>query len=268
MIQWNADPILFSVGFFSLRWYSLGFLASFMLGFWFTKKRFLEKNYSLEALDAGFISIILGTIVGARLGHCLFYEPEIYLRQPWRIPMVWEGGLASHGALIGIVLAMFFFTRKYKIPFVWILDTVATPIAFAGGFIRLGNLMNSEIVGNPTDVPWAFVFQRVDNLPRHPTQIYEAMAYFIIGAVMVLLGRSVKLRNQSGFLFGMFLIMVFGFRFGIEFLKRSQVNFENNLPLDMGQILSIPAVLVGVYMAFFYHPKQTTETLAGVEEQR
>lgn len=260
MIQWNVDPIIFSIGFFSLRWYSLGFLASFMLGLWLTKKRFLEKGYSMEALDAGFISIILGTIIGARLGHVIFYEPEVYLKQPWRIPMVWEGGLASHGALIGIVLAMFFYTRKYKIPFLWILDTVSTPIAFAGGFIRLGNLMNSEIVGNPTDVPWSFVFNRVDSIPRHPTQIYESAAYFTIGFFLLFLSRNAKLRNQPGFLLGTFLILVFGFRFCIEFLKHVQVPFETDLPIDMGQILSIPAVLVGFFLVFGL--KQKKEILA------
>ena len=256
MIQWNVDPVIFSVGFFSLRWYSLGFLISFMLGFWFSKRRFVEKNYSMEALDAAFISVILGTIIGARLGHCLFYEPQIYLRQPWRILMVWEGGLASHGALIGIISAMYLFTKKYKIPFVWMLDTIATPIAFAGGLVRLGNLMNSEIVGNPADVPWAFVFERVDALPRHPTQIYEALGYFAIGTALAMFRRNPNLPDKRGFLVGMFLILVFAFRFAIEFLKRPQVSFENGLPLDMGQILSIPAIVVGVYLAFFLKPSK------------
>lgn len=264
MIRWDVSPEIFRFKLdvfggtnIALRWYSVAFMLSFIVGFLIMKKRFQEKGHSLDALDACFVSVMLGTIIGARLGHVLFYEPMVYLKQPWRIPMVWEGGLASHGGTIGVFLALVWFTRKYKVPLIWLLDEIVLPIAFAAGMIRLGNLMNSEIIGRPAEVPWAFVFERVDDLPRHPAQLYESLVYFAtLGTLWFLRGRLPESRRPgTGFLFGLFFVLVFGARFLIEFLKERQVAFEAGLPLDMGQLLSIPCVLIGLFMMFLYRPK-------------
>ncbi|RMI24689.1 MAG: prolipoprotein diacylglyceryl transferase, partial [Calditrichaeota bacterium] len=205
----------------------------------------LEKK-PIEYLDQLFIYVFIGTLVGARLGHCLFYDPGYYLSHPLEILQVWKGGLASHGAAIGILVALYLYARPKKdITYLWILDRVVIVVALAGFFIRLGNLFNSEIYGKPTSVPWAFIFSRVDEQPRHPTQLYEALAYLGIFVFLYRLYFQKSVRQRSGFLFGLFLVTVFGFRFLVEFLKEYQSPWEANLPLDMGQILSIPLVIAG-----------------------
>lgn len=248
MIRWNVDPEIFNIGNFALRWYGVLFAAAFITGFEVIKRIFIREKVSEKHLDRLLIYTIVSTVLGARLGHTLFYEPEIYLANPLRILKVWEGGLASHGAAITIPLAFYVFARKYNFSWLWILDRVAIITALAGGFIRTGNLFNSEIIGKPTDVPWAFIFERVSPLPRHPSQIYEAVAYFAIFGALRALYEKPRLRNSPGFLFGFFLITVFGVRFLIEFLKEHQVAFEASLPLDMGQLLSIPLVLLGFWL--------------------
>lgn len=192
--------------------------------------------------------MILGTVLGARLGHCLFYNPVYYLSHPLEILMVWKGGLASHGAAIGILTALYLFIKKKKeYSYLWLMDRIVITVALGGFFIRMGNLFNSEILGKQTDVPWAFVFTYVDNVPRHPAQLYEAIAYLIIFISLLIYYFRTDAKFKEGMIFGMFLISVFTFRFLVEFIKEDQTYFEQGMVLNMGQLLSIPFILLGLF---------------------
>jgi prolipoprotein diacylglyceryl transferase len=255
MIHWNVDPEIVRIGFFSLRYYSLLFMLSFLIGIYIMRWIFKQENKNPDDVDSLLIYTLFGTIIGARLGHCLFYDPVYYLSDPIRILKVWEGGLASHGAAIGILYAIYLYTKKHKDqPYLWLMDRVVITVALAAFFIRLGNLFNSEIIGKPADVPWAFVFDRVDNVPRHPSQLYEAFAYLIIFIVIFNIYKKYKANLPQGLIFGYFLIGIFGFRIFVEFYKENQSAFEAGMILDMGQILSIPLVLAGIY--FVYRAKK------------
>ncbi|MCK6619921.1 MAG: prolipoprotein diacylglyceryl transferase [Calditrichaceae bacterium] len=250
-MEWNVSPEIFRIGPIALRWYSLMFILSFLLGYYLVRKMFLAEKKPEQYMDALFLYMFGGTIIGARLGHCLFYDPVYYLTHPLEIFAVWQGGLASHGATIGIIIAVYLFSQKRKeTPFLWTLDRVAIVVALAGFFIRLGNLFNSEIVGAPTTVPWAFIFPRYeqDPVPRHPAQLYEAIAYLLVFIFLFLLYRRTQANTRHGLIVGIFLVLVFGFRFFVEFFKEVQESWEASLPLDMGQLLSIPAVLLGLYL--------------------
>ncbi len=193
--------------------------------------------------------MVAGTVLGARLGHCMFYSPEYYLANPTEILMIWKGGLSSHGAAIGILAALLLYIRSRKgFTFLWIMDRIAIAIALGAFFIRMGNLFNSEIIGKPTDVPWAFIFSIIDGQPRHPTQIYEALAYLIVFFLLFNIYFQTKEKIKEGKLLGLFLILVFGFRFFVEFLKENQSQFEEAMVLNMGQLLSIPLIIYGIYI--------------------
>ena len=255
-INWNISPEIFSLSFLTLRWYGLLFAAGFVVGYRIMEWIFKLENINIKLLDSLTMTMVFSTVIGARLGHCLFYQPEYYLTHPIDILKVWEGGLASHGAGIGIIIGLLIFVKRFpQIKYLWILDRIVLTIALAGFFIRMGNLMNSEIYGLPTSVPWAFVFENIDNIPRHPTQIYEALSYLAIFIFLFNMYRKRKAEIKEGKLFGYFLILVFGARFIIEALKENQVAFESILPINMGQILSIPFVLVGIYFVFIYNKK-------------
>ena len=245
-ITWNPDPEIFNIGSFAIRWYGLLFALAFVFGYLILLNIFKHEKIPEKLLDKLATYIIIATIVGARLGHCFFYEPDYYMSNPWEILMVWKGGLASHGAAIAIILAILIFSSKYKLSFIWIIDRIVIVVALAGFFIRMGNLMNSEIYGNATTVPWAFIFIRDDAIPRHPTQIYEALAYILIFIILYTIYKKKKGKPTPALLFGLFLILVFSSRFFIEFLKVPQVAFENSMTLNMGQILSIPFVTIGI----------------------
>jgi prolipoprotein diacylglyceryl transferase len=231
-----------------LRWYGLMFLIGFLLGYQGMRKICTWEKKPLEKLDSLLTHIFLGTLIGARLGHCLFYEPGYYLSHPIDIFKIWEGGLASHGGGLGVLFAIWLFSRKNtEFPLMWVFDRVAIFVVLTGGFIRIGNLMNSEIIGRPTDVSWAFVFERVDKLPRHPTQIYESLCYFLIASLGWLTYKKYKAKLASGRVFGMTIALIFTARFIIEFFKENQEPFEAGLPVNMGQILSLPFILTGAY---------------------
>ena len=247
-ITWNVDPELLHLGPISVRWYGLLFALAFIVGYKIFEWVFKRENRPQEDLEQLAVYMIFGTVIGARLGHCLFYNPEYYLSHPIEILEVWKGGLASHGAAIGILIALYLYVKKKKESFLWLLDRIVIVVALGGSFIRLGNLFNSEIIGKPANVPWAFVFTRVDNLPRHPSQLYESIAYFLIFIVLFYLYKNKYKELAKGYLFGLFLVLVFAFRFFVEFLKEVQEPFEAGLVLDMGQILSIPFVLAGLYL--------------------
>lgn len=342
-IVWNADPEIFSVGSLSLRWYGLLFALGFVIGYILFQNFFKREGISFEYLDKLLVYMAVGTVVGARLGHCLFYDPKYYLSNPFEILKVWEGGLASHGAAIGILLALWLFVRKYKFSYIWLLDRIVIPVALAGAFIRTGNLMNSEIYGVATKSASGFIYvhdltrqleklKAVNNItyrvlndsltdgkalpmevqitlgpqlrdsssaalfaelrlkeylannplveetdfyylpeqdfkyrieknpkgryvvtanflgvPKYPTQIFEALSYLFIFLVLYGLYLRFGTGLYKGLLFGLFLLLVFSARFLIEFIKEFQSAFEANLPLNMGQLLSIPFIIAGIY---------------------
>ena len=250
-IPWNINPEIFSVGKFAIRWYGLLFASSFFFGYLIMAGFFKKEKIPAEVLDRLTLYMALGTIIGARLGHCLFYEPDYYLSNPVEILMVWHGGLASHGAGIGIFIALYLFAKKSKKSYLWILDRVAVVVALSGFFIRTGNLMNSEIYGVETNLPWGFVFLRNgETVPKHPTQIYEALAYLFVFILLYFIYKRNQGVFKSGLLFSLFMIFVFGFRFFIEFIKNNQVAFESGMMLNMGQWLSIPFVLFGIILLY------------------
>lgn len=248
-IYWDVSPEIFRIGGFALRWYSLLFALSFLVGLQIITWIFKKEGKSLKDVDKVFIYTLIGTIVGARLGHCLFYDPVYYLSHPIEILKIWQGGLASHGGAIGILAAIYFLTRHRKdLSYLWVVDRIVVPIALAGSLIRLGNLFNSEIIGIPTDVPWAFIFARVDQLPRHPVQLYESIIYALVFAILLRVYLQKAPNLPHGYLLGLFLVTMFGSRFFVEFVKVRQEAYGDLLPLTTGQWLSIPAVIAGVWL--------------------
>ncbi len=247
-ITWNPDPEIFSIGFVTVRWYGILFALPFFAGYYVMQWMYKRENQPVKELDTLLTYLVIGTIAGARLGHCLFYEPEKYLPNPLEILKIWEGGLASHGAALGVLLALVLFSRKTGRGFWWITDRLAVLAGFAGACIRAGNLMNSEIVGRPTELPWGFVFVQYDAVPRHPGQLYEAIAYIIIFVFMFLLYRKHAHNLKTGYLTGLLFALVFGIRFLVEFLKEPQVGFESGMALNMGQLLSLPFIAAGLWL--------------------
>ena len=247
VIPWDVNPEIFRIGSFAVRWYGLLFASSFLFGYVIMNRMFKNENLGEAVLDRLTIYMAIGVIIGARLGHCLFYEPAYYFRHPLEILMIWHGGLASHGAAIGILTAVWLFARKEKKDYFWVLDRIAIVVALSGFLIRMGNLMNSEIYGIETTVPWGFVFLRNHEVaPKHPTQIYEGLAYLAIFVLLFILYWRKKGEHYQGMLISLLCILVFTARFFIEFLKENQVAFEATMKLNMGQWLSIPFILLGI----------------------
>ncbi|MFZ4521339.1 MAG: prolipoprotein diacylglyceryl transferase [Bacteroidales bacterium] len=261
-IFWNPSPEIFEFGGFAIRWYGLFFALSFFFGYLIMLKFFKKEGVPEKLLDELTTYMIIGTIVGARLGHVFFYEPEYYLAHPIKIFKVWEGGLASHGAAIGIITSILIFSYIRKKPFLWVIDRIVVVVALSGFMIRMGNLMNSEIYGLPTTLPWGFFFPRSTTpsdglVARHPTQIYEGLSYLCIFLILWWYYYKKDGKPAPGFLFGLFMILVFGLRFVVEFIKEPQVGFESGLYLNMGQILSIPFVIAGI--TFIYLSSRKAE---------
>ena len=264
VINWSVNPEVFSLGPLSIRWYGLLFISGFVLGWYIFKWFFQRESIPVTLLDPLLYTLLIGTIVGARLGHCLFYQPDYYLGS-WQgfteIFMPWKGGLASHGGTIALIFAMIWFAkrygRKHDFDFIWILDHLAIAVCFAATFIRLGNLFNSEIYGDVTTLPWGFIFElRGETLPKHPTQLYEALSYFLLGIALILAYKFKADKLYRGFFIGTFFIGCFGMRFLIEFIKEPQVMFEQNMTLNMGQLLSIPFVLMGIGLLVYSYLKK------------
>lgn len=255
MITWDVSPEIFSLGPITIRWYGLLFAASFLVGFQIMTKIFKDENKSQDDLNDLLWYMLIGTVVGARLGHCLFYNPEYYLANPLEIFMTWKGGLASHGAAIGITIAIRMYSKKKVAQsFFWVFDRVVITVALAGFFIRTGNLMNSEIIGSATEMPWGFKFVNAyvadPMTPRHPAQLYEALSYLAIFIILFFIYKKWYKTIKEGLIFGLFLVLVFSARFIIEFFKENQSAFEQGMTLNMGQILSIPLILWGLYLLF------------------
>lgn len=261
-ILWNPDVEAFHLFGFSVRWYSLCWLIGLVLAYFIVQRLYKQQKIKDELFDPLFLYCFFGILLGARLGHCLFYQPEYYLTS-WQhfIEMIvpihflpaggWKfvgyEGLASHGGTIGLIVALYLYYRRTRLNLWQVLDNIAIATPITACFIRLGNLMNSEIIGKVTDVPWAFIFERVDKMPRHPGQLYEAIAYFVFFFVGLWLYRKHPQRVGTGFFFGLCLTLIFTFRFFIEYTKDIQVDFESGMPLNMGQILSLPFIAIGIY---------------------
>jgi prolipoprotein diacylglyceryl transferase len=247
--QWGPSPILLSLGPLQIRWYGLLFASGFVAGFYMLQRMYRIEGKNPENVDIVLTYMVVGTLLGARLGHCFFYEPDYYLSNPIEIFKFWRGGLASHGAALGIFTVLYLYTRSHlDEPYVWLMSRIGVVVAFAGFCIRMGNFFNSEIVGVPTDAPWAIVFTRLDAIPRHPTQLYEAISYLFIFFFLHGVYNRSKGSILPSRLLGWFFILVFGARFVLEFTKQHQAAFAHELPLRMGQLLSIPLVLFGLYM--------------------
>ncbi|MBQ4224179.1 MAG: prolipoprotein diacylglyceryl transferase [Prevotella sp.] len=260
-ISWDPNEMAFDFGFLSFRWYSLCWLIGLILAYIIVKKLYKEAKIKDELFDPLFIYCFLGILIGARLGHCLFYQPDYFLSSidhiiEMLLPIhrVADGswkftgyeGLASHGGTLGLMLALFIYCHRTKLSAWLVLDFIAIATPVTACFIRLGNLMNSEIIGKVTTVPWAFIFEQIDDQPRHPGQLYEAIVYFIFFFIGWWFYRHKPEKVGTGFFFGLCLTLIFTARFFIEFTKENQVEFEESLPLDMGQLLSIPFIIIGV----------------------
>lgn len=256
-IIWDVNPVFFSVLGFEIRYYSLAWMLGFMGCIWIMNKMLKKEGLSVKLTDSMFMYTFIATIVGARIGHCMFYETSYYLTHPLEILNLRQGGLASHGAALGLLVGIYLFSKKNKLTYMWSLDHITAVIPFGGALIRLGNLMNSEIYGTPTDLPWGFVFKlRGETVAMHPTQIYEALMYFAILALTMYLFfcRDIT-RKRPGAMFGIFLITLFGGRFFVEMIKNVQESFEEAMTLNMGQILSIPFVIMGIVILILAYRK-------------
>ncbi|GMQ82718.1 MAG: prolipoprotein diacylglyceryl transferase [Rhodothermia bacterium] len=249
---WNVDRVLIELGPFSIKWYGLLFATGFLIGYEIIRRIYVLEEKPEEDLGRLLVYMLVATVVGARLGEVVFYNPDYYFSHPFEILKVWKGGLASHGGGIGIGIGLYLYSRSRDAqPYLWLLDRIAIPTALAGALIRLGNFFNSEIIGDPTDVPWAVVFSRVDSLPRHPAQLYESVAYVLIFAVLYSIYRRRGRSVPDGLLLGLFFLMVFSARFFIEYVKAQQAAYILPVPLSVGQLLSIPAILLGIGLLIY-----------------
>lgn len=273
-VVWDFSPILFSIGSFEIRYYGLMWAIALLLGGFFFNLFCKKEGLSRTVADSIFIYGTLATVIGARVGHCLFYEPDYYLAQPWTIiTEIRNGGMASHGAAVGLLIGLWLFSRKNKLPYIWSLDRIMIPVAIGGAIVRLGNLFNSEIVGGVTSLPWGFKFVRlyrhlpIDEIPvQHPTQIYEALCYVVTFIILAYMYFAKDWgRKRPGLLFGVGLEGIFLTRFLIEFVKVEQEAFEQGWPLDMGQLLSIPFIILGGWMIWRAFSRPAAETPKAVK---
>lgn len=266
-INWNPDLEIFSLFGYPIRWYGLLWGIGLIAAYNIVLRLFRSNNAEELKAEKLFLYCIIGVFAGARLGHCLFYDSGYFLTS-WShfveifVPVHFHpnggftytgyAGLASHGGVVGLIIALWSYCKRYKMKLMFVLDCVAIAAPFTAMSIRLGNLMNSEIIGRPTDVPWAFIFEKVDSVPRHPAQLYEALFYLLVFVCGVFLYRKTRLRSSlgSGFFFGYCIVTIFTFRFFIEFLKEVQVGFEQSMILDLGQILSIPLIIIGIFFVY------------------
>lgn len=305
-IEWNPSIEAFKLGPLSFRWYSLCWLMGLALAYIVVRKLYKDQKIPQEKFDPLFIYCFLGILVGARLGHCIFYQPGEYLTSvkgfiemllpihftdpdTWSWKLTGYEGLASHGGTLGLILALWLYVRRTKVPLWQVLDNIAIATGITACFIRLGNLMNSEIIGSLTNVPWAFEFVQRDGLPRHPAQLYEAIAYGLLFAIMLWIYKTkdhpksvtesgkaaTSLNNRegqrllgTGFYFGLCLTYIFVFRFFVEFFKKTQVDFEDGLPLDMGQLLSIPFIAIGIYFMMKSRKRGVASDVPQVKDEK
>ena len=244
---WNIDPVAISFLGLKVHWYGILFALAIISGLQTMKVIYRKEKMPIEHLYDQLLNLFIGIILCARLANCLFYYPHYYWNNPLKIFAVWEGGLASHGGALGVLVVVFLYTKKYKISFLWLFDRLAISMAIFAFFVRLANFANSEIFGIPTDLPWAVTFLRVDMLPRHPVQLYEAFTFFGIFVLLVYIYNCSK-NIPKGSLLGLFLSLTFVARFLLEYFKERQASYANELALSVGQLLSIPFIIVGVFL--------------------
>ena len=250
-LVWDMAPDIVQFGPLRLRWYGLFFALAFLSGYFIMVQIYRREGRSLENLSDLFAYLFFGTIIGARLGHVLFYQPDYYLAHPSEILMIWQGGLASHGGFAGVIIAVYLYLKKHRdMNFLQLADRLAIPCLLAATLIRIGNFFNSEILGTPSNLPWAIVFARVDNIPRHPAMLYEAGAYLLAFCPLYVAYMKTTISQFPGRILGMTLVICFIARFMIEFVKENQVPFEEHLVLNMGQLLSIPFIVAGAYLIY------------------
>lgn len=248
VVTWDVNPALFHLGSFEVRYYGVLWAVALGISAYIFHHIMIREGLSEKTFDSVFWFGVISTVLGSRLGHCLFYDPGYYLTHPVEILDIRQGGMASHGAAVGLLIGLWLFSRKNKLPYIWSLDRISIVVAISGVAVRLGNLMNSEIYGTVTSLPWGFIFVRDgETLPKHPTQIYEALCYLVLFVILLWMYYKKDLaRRWPGVMFGFFLIILFGTRFLIEFIKNPQVDFEQHMVLNMGQLLSIPFIVAGV----------------------
>ena len=246
-MTWNIDPVAIAFLGLKVHWYGIFFALAIISGLQTMKVIYRKEKMPVEHLYDQLFNLLIGIILGARLANCLFYYPQYYWDNPLKIFAVWEGGLASHGGALGVLVVVFLYTKKYKVSFLWLFDRLAISMAIFAFFVRLANFINSEILGIPTELPWAVTFQRVDMLPRHPVQLYEAFTFLGIFVLLVCIYNRSKIIHK-GSLLGLFLILTFIARFLLEFFKERQASYVNELALSVGQLLSIPFIIVGVFL--------------------
>jgi phosphatidylglycerol---prolipoprotein diacylglyceryl transferase len=250
-LVWNMAPDIVQFGPLRIRWYGLFFALAFLSGYLIMAQIYRREGRSLENLSDLFAYLFFGTIIGARLGHVLLYQPDYYLKHPWEILMIWQGGLASHGGFAGVMIAVFLYLKRYRdMSFLQLADRLAIPCLLAATLIRIGNFFNSEILGTPSNLPWAIVFVRVDNIPRHPAMLYEAGAYLLAFCALYVAYWKTTVIEFHGRILGITLVICFIARFMIEFVKENQAPFEEHLVLNMGQLLSIPFIVAGAYLIY------------------
>lgn len=247
-MQWSVDPILVQLGPLTIHWYGVLFACGIWFGAEILKRQLMQEQRDVALIDQLFVPMIVGIIVGARLMHCLAYEPEYYLAHPLQILYVWQGGLASHGGGLGAILATLWVCKRQRVSLWYLLDRLAVPTLFFGACVRFGNLMNSEILGVPTELPWGMVFTRVDGLARHPAQLYEALAYSLLA--LGLWQARTRTFKVAGRQFGWFLLAVFSVRLLVEAVKVEQAAYVPMVPLTVGQLLSLPFMAVGLWLIF------------------
>jgi prolipoprotein diacylglyceryl transferase len=258
-INWDFDSEIINISGFPLKYYGLLFACGLLLSMFILKGIFKRENLNDSAHEALFIYGIVGIVVGARLGHCLFYDFDYYSKNLLEIflpikktlegeyKFIGFAGLASHGGAVGLIISLYLYSKKHQIKYLKVLDLISIVAPLGATFIRLANLMNSEMIGNPTTLPWAFIFRRIDNIPRHPAQLYEAISYLIIFIIIFITYKSKSIKLGNGFYFGLAITLIFIMRVLIEFVKINQVEFEEGMKLNMGQILSIPFIIIGLY---------------------
>lgn len=245
-LTWNLNPVLLDIGGVKIHWYGVIFAIALTAGYQIIKWIYQCEGKSIKQLDSLLTYVVAGMVVGARLGHCLFYDPIYYLSNPLEILAVWKGGLASHGGGLGVMLSVYIYQKKHGGNFLWLLDRLAIPTALIGCLIRIGNFFNSEIVGLTTNLKWAVVFERIDYFPRHPVQLYESVSYLVIFMFLISLYQFSNIKHRAGAIIGVMLIMVFSVRFLLEYVKVNQAAYTSELMLTTGQLLSVPFLAIGL----------------------
>lgn len=250
ILLWNFDPVALSLGPLAIHWYGLLFVGAFMLGQWMVHRMAQQEGEQRLDTDFLFMLVLGATIVGARLVHCLFYDPDYYLHHPLEILQVWKGGLASHGGALGLLLAVGYYSRKSGLSFLWLTDRIALPSAFGAVLVRIANFLNSEILGKATAGNWGVVFEKIDAVPRHPVQLYEAASYLLIFGLLLVIYRRRRQQTPTGLLTGLFLALVFSARLILESFKMPQAAYESQQLFSVGQYLSVPVVLLGLWLCW------------------